>query len=605
MNPKLLPPNLNILSGYCDSFKPSPEDRYRPLIGVSANLNENQSCINNDYTNAIIAGGGTPVVIPVTTDLAVLKNLAAQLDGLLVTGGGDINPLYSGEEPVPQLGNVSALRDQYDLMLLKLATDRQIPVFGICRGHQLINAYFGGTLYQDIYSQASGNRLKHSQTTEGSQGTHYVRIEPGSRLSNILQQENTLVNTFHHQAVKDVAAGFKSTATATDGTNEAMEACADSGKEILSVQWHPERMAVASDEQMPGLFRYFVAQARLFRECKEIHSQILTVDSHVDTPMWFTEDFSIAQRESTSKVTLPKMEEGRLDGVFMVAYLKQGDRDNASLLHATQKATDIIAQIKKQISDNRNSISLAICPEDLIRNKQEGKKTIFLGIENGYAIGKDITNVARFKNMGVSYITLSHNGDNDLCDSARGTGEHNGLSELGRQVVAEMNRLGIMIDISHTSEKTVYDVLELSKTPVIASHSSAKALCDHPRNLTDDQLKAIAKAGGVVQVCFYHGFLSSKPEATLHDAIRHIDYMVKLIGADHVGIGSDFDGDGGIRGCDAANELINITRELLRMGYTHGDLEKIWGGNLFRVMRAVQAYGEKPEDPGKSTSGKN
>lgn len=589
MNQNLLSPDLSILSGFCDSFRPSPKDRYKPLIGVSANLNENQSCINNDYTNAIIAGGGTPVIVPVTTDLTVLKNLFAQLDGLLLTGGGDINPLYCGEEPIPSLGNVSALRDQYDLMLLKLATDRQIPVFGICRGHQLINVYFGGTLYQDIYSQATGKLLKHSQTAEGSQGTHHVRVETGSRLAAILQQENVTANSFHHQAVKEVARGFKNTAISPDGINEAMEASPDSGKEILSVQWHPERMTVASNTQMLELFRSFVAQASLFRECKEIHHTIATVDSHVDTPMWFTENFSIAQRESASKVTLPKMEEGLLDGVFMVAYLKQGARDDASLLHATQEATDIIARIKKQIEDNRDAVSLAIRPEDLIRNKQEGKKTIFLGIENGYAIGKDITNVARFKDMGVSYITLSHNGDNDLCDSARGTGEHNGLSELGRQVVGEMNRLGIMIDISHTSEKTVADTLQLSKAPVIASHSSARALCDHPRNLTDNQLKAIANAGGVVQVCLYHGFLSEKPEATIHDAIRHIDHMVKLIGADHVGIGSDFDGDGGIAGCDAANEIINITRELLRIGYSHEDLEKIWGGNLFRVMRAVQA----------------
>lgn len=591
MNRNTLTANFDILSDYCNSF--STGNGNKPLIGVSANLNESQSCVNNDYTNSIIAAGGVPVIIPVTTDISTLSNLVAQLDGLLLTGGGDINPLYSNEEPIPQLGNVNTLRDQYDFTILKLASDRQIPVFGICRGHQVINAFFGGSLYQDIYSQVPGLVAKHSQTAEGGQGTHHARVEKDSLLATILQQENIIVNSFHHQAVKDIATGFKGTATAPDGINEAMEALHNSGKEIFSVQWHPERMVMASNLQMLELFNYFVAQAKLFNECKTIHDKIFTVDSHVDTPEDFMEGFSIAKRKNKAKVTIPQMREGRLDSIFMVAYLKQGNRDDEALRQATQKATDIITQIKKQIEANPESLSLATRPDDLIRHKAEGKKTIFVGIENGYAIGKDIANVARFKEMGVSYITLCHNGNNDLCDSAKGTPEHNGLSELGRQVVAEMNRLGIMVDVSHTSEKTVSDVLELSRTPIIASHSSVRALCNHPRNLTDGQLKTIAAKGGVIQVCLYPGFLSLQSGATIHDAIRHIDYMVKLIGADHVGIGTDFNGDGGVPGCDAANEVINITRELLRHGYTHQDIEKIWGGNLLRVMRSVQDFAEK------------
>ena len=341
---------------------------------------------------------------------------------------------------------------------------------------------------------------------------------------------------------------------------------------------------------MLGLFKYLVGQASLFHECKQIHTRSLIVDSHVDTPMWFKEGFTIAQRENTSKVTLPKMEEGLVDAVFMVAYLKQGERDDASLAKATQKATELIGQIKQQVSENSGLVALALNREDLTRNKRAGQKTIFIGIENGYALGKDLNNIARFREMGVSYITLCHNGDNDLCDSAKGAGEHNGLSELGRRAVAEMNRLGIMVDISHASEKTVCDVLATSKTPIIASHSSARALCDHPRNLTDEQLQAIAAAGGVVQVCLYHGFLSENEKVSLLDAVRHIDYMVKLIGEDHVGIGSDFDGDGGIRGCNAANEMINLTRELLRLGYSHQTLEKIWGGNLLRVLEAARRF---------------
>lgn len=591
MNRNILAANFDILSEYCNSF--SSEDGNKPLIGVSANLNENQSCINNDYTNSIIAAGGVPVIIPVSTEVTMLANLVTQLDGLLLTGGGDINSLYLTEEPIPQLGNVSALRDQYDFTILKLAADRQTPVFGICRGHQVINAFFGGSLYQDIYSQAPGLIIKHSQTAEGGQGTHHARIETDSLLSTILKQENVIVNSFHHQAVKDIAPGFKATATAPDGINEAMEALPDSGKEIFSIQWHPERMAMASNMQMLELFNYFVAQARLFNECKTIHNKILSVDSHVDTPEDFLDGFSIAKRKDSAKVTIPQMREGRLDGIFMVAYLKQGNRDDESLRQATQKATNIITQIKKQIEANSESLSLAICPTDLICHKKNGKKTIFIGIENGYAIGKDITNVSRFKEMGVSYITLCHNGNNDICDSAKGTPEHNGLSGFGRQVVTEMNKLGIMVDVSHTSEKTVHDVLELSQTPIIASHSSARALCDHPRNLTDEQLKAIAAKGGVVQVCIYPGFLSLNQGATIHDVIRHIDYMVKLIGADHVGIGTDFNGDGGVPGCNAANEVINITRELLRLGYAHQDIEKIWGGNLLRVMQTVQDFAKK------------
>ncbi len=590
MEQHLLAISLKAVLEYCDSYTYYSKTGYKPLIGVSANLSEGQSCINNDYTNSVIAAGGIPVLIPVTTDPLVLKAVIAELDGLLLTGGPDINPVYMNEEPLPGLGTVNATRDQYDLFLLKAANDRQLPVFGICRGHQVINVLFGGTLFQDIISQIPKPLSKHSQTAEGWVGTHQVLIEPDCRLAEVFQEEDEIyTNSFHHQTIKNAAKGFTITAYCIDGMNEGQEADPETGKEIFSVQWHPERMA-STNAKMLGLFKYLVGQAGLFHECKQIHEQGLIVDSHVDTPMWFKEGFTISERENTSKVTLPKMEEGRVDAVFMVAYLKQEARDEASLAKATQKATDLIAQIKRQVTQNADLVALACNREDLIRNKQEGKKTIFIGIENGYALGKDLGNIARFRDMGVSYITLCHNGDNDLCDSARGTGEHNGLSELGRQAVAEMNRLGIMVDISHTSEKTVYDVLATSKTPVIASHSSARALCDHPRNLTDEQLKAIAATGGVVQVCLYHGFLTDNEKVSLLDAVRHIDYMVKLIGEDHVGIGSDFDGDGGIRGCNAENEMINLTRELLRLGYSHKTVEKIWGGNLLRVMEEVRRF---------------
>lgn len=582
--------DLTTLREFCDSYTLSSVHNRLPLIGVSANLENEISTVKNDYTNSIIAGGGIPVILPVHTDLAILEEMFSSLDGLLLTGGGDINPLFYQEEPLPALGNLSALRDQYDLMLLKMAYDRQLPIFGICRGHQVINVFFGGTLYQDIYSQINSPLLKHQQTAEGNQGTHYVEIAPGSKLKEILGQDKILVNTFHHESNKDIAPGFRNTALSSDGILEASEPVSDTGPQILSVQWHPEKMAAANDPAMVNLFQYFVGQAQLYKKCKQIHTHIYTIDSHVDTPLFFTEDFSIAQRENGAKVSLPKMQEGLVDCIFMAAYLKQGERDEESLRQATERTVTIINQIKQQIEANQEWVGLATCPEDLYYLKRNGKKTFFIGIENGYALGRNIRNVARFQKMGVSYMTLCHNGNNGICDSAKGEPEHNGLSKFGQKVIQEMNRTGIMVDISHVSEKTFYDVIRISRTPVIASHSSAKALCDHPRNLDDDQLRAIAAVKGVVQVCLYEGFLSRTHRSTLKDAIQHIDYIVNLIGEDYVGIGSDFDGGGGIEGCNASNEMVNITRELLRLGYSSESIKKIWGGNLLRVMQTVQDY---------------
>ena len=214
---------------------------------------------------------------------------------------------------------------------------------------------------------------------------------------------------------------------------------------------------------------------------------------------------------------------------------------------------------------------------------------ILLGLENGYAIGKDLENISRFKDLGVSYITLCHNGDNDICDSAKGNAEWNGLSPFRKEVIHKMNESGILVDISHAAESTFYQALELSSTPIIASHSSARSLCNHPRNLTDEQLKALAAQGGVAQICRYKGFIIEHAEkASLSDAIRHINHIVDLVGIDHVGIGSDFDGDGELIGCRASNELINITVRLLKEGYTEEEIAKIWGGNFLRVLTTAQ-----------------
>ncbi len=581
-------PSLEALFREVDNFSPKKEKLQPPRIGISSNRKDGLSCIADTYVQSVVKAGGAPVLIPVITDMEALTAIVSGLDGLLMSGGGDINPLYVGEEPVPQLQDVDTFRDEFDLILLRLATNRQLPVMGICRGHQLINVAFGGSVYQDIHSQHEATLFKHSQTMPREQASHSIRItDTSSRLFDILKKEpDIFVNSFHHQAVKDIAPEFKETAVAPDGINEAME---HPEKEIFSVQWHPEAMAANDDELMLELFRHHVETARLFKEAKRIHSRNVILDSHTDTPMIFPGQFNIGLKEG-GKVNLPLMEEGMVDAAIMVAYIPQGKRDGESLQQATDFAMNRLNEIHRQMEINRGRMNIARTSQEVWVTKDAGKKAIMLGLENGYAIGKDIRNIARFKELGVSYITLCHNGSNDICDSARGEAEWGGLSPFGKEVVAEMNRLGILVDVSHAAESTFYDALEVSTQPIIASHSSARALCNHPRNLTDEQLKALAEKQGVVQVCLYKGFINEDAEkASLTDAIRHINHIVDLIGINHVGIGSDFDGDGELIGCRASNELINITLRLLKDGYKENDIAKIWGGNLLRVMSRVQS----------------
>lgn len=588
MNYQVRRPSLEALFREVDNFSPKKEKLQPPRIGISSNRKDGLSCIAETYVQSVVKAGGAPVLIPVITDMEALTVIVSGLDGLLMSGGGDINPLYVGEEPVPQLQDVDTFRDEFDLILLRLATNRQLPVMGICRGHQLINVAFSGSVYQDIHSQHEATLFKHSQTMPREQASHSVRItDTSSRLFDILKKEpDIFVNSFHHQAVKDIAPEFKETAVAPDGINEAME---HPEKEIFSVQWHPEAMAANDDELMLELFRHHVETARLFKEAKRIHSRNVILDSHTDTPMIFPGQFNIGLKEG-GKVNLPLMEEGMVDAAIMVAYIPQGKRDDESLQQATDFAMNRLNEIHRQMEINRGRMNIARTSQEVWITKDAGKKAIMLGLENGYAIGKDIRNIARFKELGVSYITLCHNGSNDICDSARGEAEWGGLSPFGKEVVAEMNRLGILVDVSHAAESTFYDALEVSTQPIIASHSSARALCNHPRNLTDEQLKALAEKQGVVQVCLYKGFINEDAEkASLTDAIRHINHIVDLIGINHVGIGSDFDGDGELIGCRASNELINITLRLLKDGYKENDIAKIWGGNLLRVMSRVQS----------------
>jgi microsomal dipeptidase-like Zn-dependent dipeptidase/gamma-glutamyl-gamma-aminobutyrate hydrolase PuuD len=583
-------PGLNTFRETIDSCAINLRAPRPPLIGLSVSPADNASALSAYYFNAVVKAGGAPVLIPAITDVTVLRHIVANLDGLILTGGKDVNPMWYQEEPLLQLGAVDPLRDEYELTLIKLASDRNIPLLGICRGEQLLNVAFGGTLYQDIPSQRAGkNPAKHVQEMPGQYASHTVSVAPESQLAAIIGAGIQGVNTFHHQAVKDVAPGFRAVAYSADSIVEAIEAWPE--RPILGVQWHPEALVGGGDTTMLKLFTFLTAKADTFRRAKEIHKRILSVDTHTDTPFWFGRPgFSLADRER-NRVNLPKMEEGGLDGVFLAAFIGQGKRDNDALQNAVDRTTELIESIHRQVEQNADLCGLAITPGDFARLKNEGKKTIFIGIENGYGIGKDLANLARFKQMGVTYITLCHSYDNDICDTSTNTRkEWDGLSPFGEEVVREMNRLGLMIDLSHAGETTFRDVMEQTTFPVICSHSSARELCDHDRNLTDDQLRALAQNGGVVQVCLLDAYIhSDRRKASVLHAVEHIDHIAKVAGIDHVGIGSDFDGGGGIIGCEAHNDLIQITVKLLEKGYTEQDLAKIWGGNFLRVMTAVQS----------------
>lgn len=560
-----------------------------PLIGLSASNSNGTNRLSGTYTDAIIKAGGIPVILPINTDPATIYNLVNKLDGLVLTGGADIHPDFYNEKPLPESLEMDSVRDDYELKLLKLASNRNIPILGICRGEQIINVAFGGTLYQDLPTQYKQSTIAHKQTEPREHATHNVNVVLGTQLADILGiTDNIPVNSFHHQGVKNVAPGFKINAIAPDGLVEGIEAYPD--RSILAVQWHPEAMVAGGDSLMTKLFDFIVREAGIYRKAKEIHSRILSVDTHTDTPLLFKEkDFNIANR-GVGQMGIPKMQEGLLDGVFMAAYIRQGARDKVSSEAAVKHVTGLIEGIHNQVKNNSDICGIAYTPDDFIRLKKEGKKTIFIGIENGYGIGKDIDNLAKYKEMGVSYMTLCHTSDNDICDTSSKTNkEWGGLSPFGKKVIREMNRLGIMVDVSHAGESTFWDVIKLSDKPIIASHSSVQALCYHDRNLNDKQLKAIAENNGVVQVCLVDIFINkNSKKASVSDAIDHIDHIVKVAGIDHVGIGSDFDGGGGLIGCQGANDLVNITVHLLKRGYSEDDIAKIWGGNFLRVMRDVQ-----------------
>ncbi|MEM8719843.1 MAG: dipeptidase [Cyanobacteria bacterium P01_G01_bin.39] len=387
----------------------------------------------------------------------------------------------------------------------------------------------------------------------------------------------------------------------------------------------------------------YSAQKALAQKPAEIHDRILTVDGHIDWPMrqFLNPEFDPSVRNEPGLVDsgqwdLVRMEEGGLDAVFMSIFTFQRERNKEAYQQAYNHANKLIDITEKLVADNSESIAIALTPEDAQRHEELGKKSIFLGMENGYPLGKELKNVQLFFNRGIRYITLTHSKNNDLGDSSTDeTQEWSGLSPFGAEVVKEMNRLGIMVDVSHVHDDTFWDVIELTTAPIIASHSSARELRDVPRNLNDDQLRAIAENGGVVQLCLLGDYIkevAQTPEReaaleeiaseraawlqgkltpteskallakyrqinqqypenkpTLADAINHLDHMVEVMGIDHVGIGSDFDGGGGLININDVSQMPNITQELLARGYSESDIRKLWGGNLMRVFDEVIA----------------
>lgn len=596
--------SFDIQSSLDDIYARYPEATRQPVIGLTGNFADGDARLCEQYYMSVVRAGGTPVIIPPVADKDVIINTLDKIDGLVLTGGGDINPLWAGEEPSPRLHGINHMRDKAELLTVRLAYNRQIPMLGICRGIQTLVTALDGEVDQDIAESfaaahgagraaaAAGHSLiKHSQDADRSEPTHTVRISRESVLYSLYKTETLAVNSIHHQAVRASGRRFSVSAKAPDGVIEAIES--SEFKPFIGVQWHPEWLG----ESGQVLFRWLVNRARDFYTAKDLHRRMLTLDTHCDTPMFFPQGIHFDQRDPRILVDMHKMAEGHQDAVIMAAYLPQpklGETFSSKVAFKVdgplQYADLIFDKIEEIVNANNRYLSIARTPSDLYEDKRKGRRSIMLAIENGLALNHDISNVRYFARRGVVYITLCHNGDNDICDSARGCNTHGGVSRFGEQVIKEMNRCGIMVDLSHAGEKSFYDALSISSKPIVCSHSNCKALCDVPRNLTDDQLRALAKHGGVAHITLYHGFLrNDSQEATVMDAIAHLEHAISIMGIEHVGLGTDFDGDGGIRGLADSSELINFTLHLLRRRYSERDIARIWGGNWLRVMAQVQS----------------
>jgi membrane dipeptidase len=368
----------------------------------------------------------------------------------------------------------------------------------------------------------------------------------------------------------------------------------------------------------------------------KVHQKAVVIDTHTDVSMMLAEkpiDLSVRHQAPESRVDFPRLKEGGVDAIFFGLFTAQRDRTPENYDAAYRLATRMIDSTLEAIHRNPELVALATSPEDIVKISGQGKTAICLGMENGFPLAKDLSRIKEFYDKGVRYITLCHTSNNDICDSSTDPNtENNGLSDFGRQVVAEMNRLGMLIDVSHLSDKSFQDVLAVSTYPVFASHSSTRALCNHPRNMSDDMIRALAAKGGVIQICLYSGYVKEEDttsmnyklhkelEATYHnwqfssdserdkawqeydsidlkyppvlatisEAVDHIDHVVKIAGIDYVGIGSDFDGGGGLADCRDVTDYPKITAELMKRGYSQEDIDKIWGGNFLRVWGKVK-----------------
>lgn len=388
-------------------------------------------------------------------------------------------------------------------------------------------------------------------------------------------------------------------------------------------------------------FSYGENPEKLEKKVQRIHDKCLTVDTHCDTPMQMIRPgFNIRDEHKApkSRVDLPRMKTGGLDAMFFAAFTGQKPRTEENYAKAYSITNQMIDSLHSMVRYNGDLAKLALSADDLVQIEKTGKRAVYIGIENGFPLAKDITRVEEFYKKGVRYITLCHSYHNDICDSSsdKKPAEHNGVSDFGKQVIAEMNRLGMMVDVSHASDKSFFDVLECSKAPVIASHSSVRAVAKHNRNMTDEMIKKLAEKGGVIQICLLDDYIKEpdttsvkfrrmkllhekyrqadkmteserdalskewneveamNPEElpTIKDMVDHIDHVKNLVGVDYVGIGSDFDGGGGLRDCADVSQFPNITRELVRRGYSEKEIRKIWGGNMLRVFDEVEKYAE-------------
>ncbi len=388
-----------------------------------------------------------------------------------------------------------------------------------------------------------------------------------------------------------------------------------------------------------GLFGCSSAEESLEQKAAAIHAEILTLDSHLDTPLMIGRgEFDIAKRndphQGGGKLDFPRMKEGGLDAAIFAVYLGQGPLTEEGYERAHQRAIGIFETIHNTLKENQDVAGLALTPDDAYQLRDQGKRAIYIGNENGYPIGYDLGLLQTYYDLGSRYLGLSHSRHNQICDSSTDPELplHNGLSAFGVEVVRELNRLGMMVDVTHISDQAFYDVLNVTQAPVIASHSNARAICDHPRNLDDDMIIALAENGGVLQLCVLSAYVKQmppdperdaalnavrekwnhfndltdeemevaraewtevnrkypRPLATVADLVDHVDHVVKLVGVDYVGIGTDFDGGGALKDCFDVSELGNITLELVRRGYSKEDIEKIWSGNFMRVFRQAE-----------------